>query len=75
MDSITLAVCYIGILVLHAVLHAAELGFHSSTCHVLLFFNTSGGACMKSHAFWEKYREMAAMQTPINKENSIEVSP
>lgn len=30
---------------------------------------------MKSHAFWEKYREMAAMQTPINKETSIDVSP
>lgn len=75
MDSITLAVCYIGILVLHAVLHAAELGFHSSTCHVLLFFSTSVGAYMKSQAFWEKHGEMADMQTQINKEQSIDVSP
>lgn len=75
MDSITLAVCYIGILVLHAMLHTAELGFHSSTCHVLLFFSTSVEAYMKSHAFWEKHREVADMQTPINKEQSIDVSP
>lgn len=75
MDSRTLAVCSIGILVLHAVLPAAELGFHSPTCHVLLFFSTSVGAYMKSHAFWEKYREMADMQTPINKDHSICVSP